>query len=232
MKTYKYETHLHTSQGSACGLNTGAEMVDYYKSLGYAGFVVTDHFLNGNTAAEIKLPWEEAVTQFCSGYEDAKRRGGEVGFDVFFGIEYAFRGTEFLIYGLDKTWLLENPQIMKPDLKQALGTFREAGALIIHAHPFREAWYIDMFRLLPGFTDAVEVYNAQTAGAASTGTTHEQNEKAAIYAKMYGLHEIAGGDAHSNISRTAGIQTNGRIKSADKLLEIIRTGRFTLVKSS
>ena len=41
---YKYELHMHTSEGSACARNTGAEMVDFYANMGYAGMVVTDHF--------------------------------------------------------------------------------------------------------------------------------------------------------------------------------------------
>ena len=32
---YKYETHMHTSQGSACGRSTGAEMARAYKEAGY-----------------------------------------------------------------------------------------------------------------------------------------------------------------------------------------------------
>ena len=48
---YLYDTHVHTSEGSACGQNTGAEMARAYQKAGYAGIVVTDHFFYGNTAA-------------------------------------------------------------------------------------------------------------------------------------------------------------------------------------
>ena len=46
MAEYKYETHLHTCQGSACGRLTGEEQADLYKGFGYTGIVVTDHFFN------------------------------------------------------------------------------------------------------------------------------------------------------------------------------------------
>ncbi|MDR2532866.1 MAG: PHP domain-containing protein [Oscillospiraceae bacterium] len=224
MKLFKYETHLHTKQGSACGTYTGAEMVDYYKSLGYAGFIVTDHFIGGNTAIDFNLPWEKAAEQFCTGFEDAKRRGDEVDFDVFFGFEYGFHGTEFLIYGLDKDWLLKNPQIREPNLRRNLAAFKEAGALIIHAHPFRQRPYIDMLRLLPDLTDAVEVYNALN--------TAEHNERAAVYAKMYGLVEIAGADAHGVRAQTSGIEVSERIRTNEDLFDVIMAGNLKLIKSS
>ena len=44
-KTYKYETHLHTREGSACASATGGEMVRAHIEAGYSGMIVTDHFL-------------------------------------------------------------------------------------------------------------------------------------------------------------------------------------------
>lgn len=41
---YKYETHMHTSEGSACGASSGAEQVEAYYNAGYAGIIITDHF--------------------------------------------------------------------------------------------------------------------------------------------------------------------------------------------
>ena len=227
MAFFNYETHMHTSQGSACGLAAGGKMAEYYKSLGYTGFIVTDHFFGGNTAVSENQPWPDAVEQFCSGYEDAKKRGGEIGFDVFFGFEYCFRGTEFLVYGLDKEWLLHNPQIIEPEikrnLKKALHIFKESGAVIIHAHPFREAPYIDMLRFLPEYTDAVEIFNPRN--------TKEQNMKAGVYAKMYGFTEVSGGDAHSVNAEAAGIRTKRRAGSFEELLGFIRARAFCPVKN-
>jgi len=221
MRTWKYETHIHTNQGSACGSNTGAEMVDYYKSLGFAGFVVTDHFIGGNTAVKLGTPWEEGIEQFCSGYEDAKRRGEEVEFDVFFGFEYAYDATEFLILGLNKKWLLENPQIIRMDLKRALEHFKKSGAFIIHAHPFRDRDYIDMIRLLPDFTDAVEVFNCANPDYV--------NERAAIYAKMYGFRETAGGDAHCIRSKPSGLETIKRAHTIHEFISIIQNDEYSLI---
>ena len=54
MKMYKYELHMHTKEGSACGKTSGADMVDFYIENGYAGMVVTDHFYHGNTTQYVE----------------------------------------------------------------------------------------------------------------------------------------------------------------------------------
>ena len=59
MDGYLYETHMHTSEGSACGQSAGAEMARAYAENGYTGIIVTDHFFYGNTAADRRLPWSE-----------------------------------------------------------------------------------------------------------------------------------------------------------------------------
>ena len=50
MSGYKYETHLHTNQGSACGRNGGQDYIEPFFKAGYSGIFVTDHFFGGNTA--------------------------------------------------------------------------------------------------------------------------------------------------------------------------------------
>ena len=55
--SYRYETHLHTCQGSACASATGAEMARAHLAAGYTGIFITDHFFNGNTAVPRELPF-------------------------------------------------------------------------------------------------------------------------------------------------------------------------------
>ncbi|MDE5859801.1 MAG: histidinol-phosphatase, partial [Oscillospiraceae bacterium] len=69
MSTFKFDAHVHTSEGSACAYTTGAEMADAYKEKGYSGIVITDHFFNGNSAVPRDLPWEERIALLCKGYE-------------------------------------------------------------------------------------------------------------------------------------------------------------------
>ena len=49
---YLYETHMHTSEASACAGSTGAQMARAYKEAGYTGIIVTDHFFYGNTSVD------------------------------------------------------------------------------------------------------------------------------------------------------------------------------------
>lgn len=191
---YKYETHLHTSQGSACARSTGREMAIAHKNAGYQGIIVTDHFFYGNTAPDRNLPWDEWVSKFCMGYREAKATGDEIGLDVFFGWESGYNGTEFLIYGLDEEWLMNHPQIRDASVEEQFRLVHDGGGIVIHAHPFREAPYIPEIRLYPDFVDGIEVYNA------SNVTKHlspEYNDKAFEYAAKYSFPITSGSDVHS-----------------------------------
>ena len=156
---YKYETHLHTRQASACGVASGAELVKSYYKAGYTGVIVTDHFFNGNTSVSSHLGWEERVNAFMKGFEDAFNEGKKYDMDVFFGWEACYHGTEFLIYGLDKEWLLHHEDILTWSIEEQYEQVTNSGGMVVHAHPFREAFYIPEVRLYPNHVDAVEVYN-------------------------------------------------------------------------
>lgn len=189
---YRYETHMHTSQGSACSTSTGAEMASAHKEAGYTGIFVTDHFFNGNCAVPRELPWAERVERFCSGFEDAKAEGDRVGLQVFFGLEFNTCGTEFLIYNLDKQWLLAHEDIDRLDTRKALAMMRADGAFVVQAHPFRERGYIDHFQLFPRDIDGVEAVNAAHQGEEGK----KMNDRAFLYAKMFDLPVTSGSDSH------------------------------------
>lgn len=217
----RYETHCHTAESSACASASGAAQADFYKARGFKGIVVTDHFLNGNTRADRSLPWEKQVDVQALGYENAKKRGDEIGLDVFFGWEYTVGGCDFLTYGLDKDWLLAHPETVTLHPNDYFDLVHEAGGYISHAHPFREDWYIDMIRLFPRKCDAVEIIN-------SCRKQHE-NDMAKIYADFYGLPYTAGSDNHSgNQSRLSGIETEETIRDIRHFIEILRTGRYNI----
>ena len=156
---FLYETHLHTCQGSACGISTGAEHVRHYHALGYAGVIVTDHFFGGNTAVPRDLPWEQRVNIFCSGYEDALAEGQRLGLDVFFGWEQTFQGDDYLVYGLSKEWLLRHPEMEHWNRKEQFENVSREGGAVVQAHPFRQRDYITHVRLGLPYVHGVEVAN-------------------------------------------------------------------------
>ena len=188
---YKYETHLHTKEGSACASAPAAEMTRAHKAAGYDGIFVTDHFFNANTAVPRDLPWEERIDRFFLGYEHAKEVGDEIGLKVWFGFEYTVYNADFLIYNLDKEYMKANEQLlMHTDERECFRTIRENGGFIVHAHPFRYDPYIHHISLYPHDVDAVEVINA------SHDPRKLYNERAKLYADSYALIKTGGSDSH------------------------------------
>jgi len=188
--SFLYETHLHTSYASACANSKGSEYVRRYRDKGYSGIIVTDHFYNGNTAVSRDLPWKEWVKQFCRGYEEARNEGEKLGFDVFFGWEETFDTCDdYLVYGLDKAWLLEHPEARAWTRGEQYAAVKKAGGCVVQAHPFRQHHYIKKVILSSGCVDAVEAANA--------GNGEQSYDALAMrYANKIGLPAIAGTDMH------------------------------------
>jgi len=218
---FRYETHVHTCEGSACASASGAAQAMFYKSRGFTGMVVTDHFFNGNTAIPHELPWEEKVNRFCLGYENAKEQGAKIGLDVFFGWEYSYHGTDLLTYGLDKEWLLKHPMVMDMDVNSYCDFVREQGGIIVHAHPFREADYIAMIRLLPRKCDACEIINSCRSDF--------ENSMAKLYAESYGLMPFAGSDNHSAAQeKLNGVDFDEIITSEQHFAQLVNEQKYRI----
>ena len=187
---YRYETHLHTCQASRCGRSTGAEHARYYKSLGYDGIFVSDHFFRGNCAIPRELPWEERVRLFCAGYEDARTEGERIGLKVFFAWEESINGDDYLIYGLPPEWLLAHPEIEFCTRREQLALAHAAGGCVVQAHPFRQRGYIQRILLARDLVDAVEIANA--------GNNPVDDVCAKHYAEAYGMVMTCGSDNHNS----------------------------------
>lgn len=219
---YRYETHMHTAEGSRCARAFAEEQVRFYKEQGYSGICITDHFLGGNTTVPAELNWKKKIEMFCEGWEKAKELGDKLGLQVFFGWEFANEGTDFLTYGLDKAWLLENDNIDKMSISNYLEYVRRQGAFVAHAHPFREDFYIPRIQLMPRQVDAVEIINANRKDF--------ENELAAQYAKNYGLPALAGSDNHTagKQKRLAGIETDEPIRDDADFLRVLKSGAYSI----
>lgn len=192
---YRYETHLHTAPVSKCGKAGVRETLEFYKSMDYAGVFITNHFIDGNINIDRSLPYEDRINFYFSDYEEGIKIGREIGLSVFCGVEMSYKGTDFLVYGLDKQWYLSHPEIEGMKKSQLLPLLMENGALVIQAHPFREADYIDHIRLFPRHVHGVEIFNG------SKNQLGFRNEMAEHYAKQYGLIPFAGSDNHSAAER-------------------------------
>ena len=186
---YLYETHLHTVGVSKCASSAGADYIAGYKDKGYSGIIVTDHFYNANNGLPKNIPWKEWVNRFYQGFENAKNEGDRRGLDVFFGWEETFEGCDdYLIYGLDKDWLLEHPQVRTWTRGEQYRAVKEGGGCVVQAHPFRQRYYISRVVLSAGCADAVEVANG--------GNEKSDDALAFRYAKKLGKPMTAGTDIH------------------------------------
>ena len=218
---YLYETHLHTAPVSKCARATVERTLAYYKSLGYAGVCITNHFLDGNINIDRSLPYEERIEFYCSDYEEARRLGDEMGLSVFFGIEMSYGGADFLVYGIDKEWLLAHPEIMTLSRRDELTLLAEAGAFIVQAHPYREARYIECIRLFPRHVHAVEIQN--------TAQPDLPNAMARHYAESYDLLPFAGSDNHSAEQHRilGGVMSDRPITDVADFVSLAKEGKLT-----
>ena len=222
---FYYETHLHTSPVSRCAHVGVNETLEFYKREGYAGVFITNHFLDGSIKLEvIDLPYDEQIEFFFSDFEEGERIGKEIGLAVFCGFEMSYGGTDFLVYGIDKKWCLAHPDMHKMAKSQILRMMMDDGALIIHAHPFREATYIDHIRLFPRHVQGVEVYNANR--------TDFENRLAEQYAENYGHLRFAGSDNHlgENQKCFGGIATEAKIDSVEDFIRLVLSGEAKAFK--
>ena len=215
---YKYETHMHTTPVSKCAKATVRESLEFYKSLGYDGVFITNHFIQGNMNKPEGASYEELVEFYFSDYEAALAMSEEIGIKVFPAVEISHGGTDFLIFGLDKEWYLSHPEILEIKFSDELRLMRDSGAFISQAHPFREAAYIDHIRLFPRCIEAVEVINASR--------NEFENGMASHYADAYGLLKTAGSDNHTaaNQKKLGGMKFDTPLTGVADFIERMRRG--------
>ena len=217
---FKYETHLHTAPVSRCAKATVREQLEFYKACGYDGVFITNHFIDGNINISPTASYEEKIEFYFSDYEEGAKIGNEIGLKVFFGAELSYGGTDFLVYGLDKKWFLSHPEITAMKKSEELSFMSDEGALIIQAHPFREAAYIDHIRLFPRNVHGVEVINACRSDF--------ENSMAKLYADSYGLLYFAGSDNHGGRGKDtlAGMSAKKPISSEKEFVKRIKGGKM------
>jgi predicted metal-dependent phosphoesterase TrpH len=102
---------------------------------------------------------------------------------------------------------------------EELEFFIQNGALVIQAHPFREASYIDHIRLFPRQIHGVEVINASR--------NEFENEMAKHYAQSYNLIEFAGSDNHAADAqkKLAGICCKEPISDEQDFIAKVKAGQ-------
>ncbi len=216
---YRYETHCHSSQCSACSRSTAQELVHAYHRAGFAGLVLTDHFIFGNTSVSRRLPWEQRMRLYHQAWLDAKAVGDELDFDVIFGIEHAYGdGKEVLIYGIGLPFLLSNPDIPKISLEELVERVHWAGGIVVQAHPYRNRHYVNMaVGPRADLVDGIEIHN--------TGNLPGEDKQALRLARQGSYILTSGGDIHLDTDPRlgmAGIALPYRIHDEKELVAALK----------
>ncbi len=226
---YRYELHCHTNWCSRCAHNSPQELAQAYWEKGYAGMVITDHFLLGSTAVDPNLSWEEKARRYNAPQEAVNRWAQEHGYDfqAFFGLEHQYGGgKEVLTYGIDLEFLLAHPDLHLLPLPAYAAAVRQGGGWIAMAHPFREEPYIDpTIQPQPACLDGAEAFNYGNR-------TDRENQRAVAFIRQHHIVPTSGGDVHSIADPglgQAGIALRQRARSSQDLVQALREGNYCLL---
>ena len=136
---------------------------------------------------------------------------------MFFGWEENFDGDEYLIYGPDESWMMEQADMPRWSRKQQYDKIRAAGGCVVQAHPFRARSYNHTIYLSPSLADGVEVFNA--------GNEMKWNTLALRYAQIIGKPMTAGSDNHCadfmSKERLAGVILDQPLHSIQDYVDVI-----------
>ncbi len=219
---YKYETHCHTKLVSRCGQLEVKELIEQYKSAGYSGIVLTDHYSPMTFDLPDFFSKKKAIDHYLKAYREAKKYSDE-NFTVLLGMELRFHLTvnDYLIYGINEELLYELPFLLSLYIKKASKLFHEKGCLVLQAHPFREFITRSNYKYL----DGVEVYNGKASPEANLNAEKWADE-------INSPIRISGSDCHRKTGvGLGGIVTDTPIKTNEDLLAVLKNGNFRLIKN-
>lgn len=218
---YKYELHCHTAQTSPCAAANAEDTVSFYRSAGYSGIVITDHY--SFRTFGLKSAFKKRIDEenFLDGYRCALAAAGE-DFTVLLGMEIRFFATtnDFLVYGIDEGFIRDNGNMLFDGPRKFYKRVKEYGGIVVQAHPFRK--YVH--RANPKYIDGCEIFNAKDKNTIN-------NKKAEQWAKKKGFEILtAGADYHreSHRGNASGIITEEKINNNTDFLQILKSGRYEI----
>ena len=217
---YKTEMHCHTSEVSRCANENAKDTADKYVEAGYTTVVLTNH-INSGTKYFKDDQNEDGVKYFLEGY-DRFVEAADGRLNVLLGVEINFERipcNDFLVYGMTREFLLENPDVRKMKLRDFHEMTAENGMLIVQAHPFRPGMTI----INANYVDGIEVFNGHPGHAS-------HNDIADKWANYYNLIKTAGTDHHNtDHPATCGILTTEPITTNEALTAILKTNDYRLL---
>ena len=218
---FKTELHCHSNDVSACARIDVDVIIDKYVSGGYSTVVLANHF-NKDTRNHLGCEsWQEWIDKFVGAYEKLKERAqGKL--EILLGMEMRFNenSNDYLVFGVSEKFLREHENLYELEPYSFHELAKENGLLFIQAHPFRNGMTV----VAPSCLDGVEVYNGHKG--------HDsRNEIADAWADKFSLIKTSGTDLHyDSVPTNAGILTEEKITSVQQLVEILKSGSYSLIK--
>lgn len=215
------DMHVHTSEVSPCAKVQATQVVTEYVNSGYDAIVITDHF-NDYVVESFKGDSKQRVDRFLEGYEKAYAEGLKQGLKVFLGIECCLTSglEDYLLYGVDRSFLYDNPKLYNCTQKQLYTLCKDNGILLYQAHPFRS--YCKPQN--PVYLDGVEIFNGNPR--------HDsKNELTKAFAQKHPhLKWVSGSDFHQvGDSGIGGIKVNANISNEKELVQVLNNKVLEIV---
>lgn len=220
---YKIETHLHTCHSSPCGKVDADAIAHQYAEAGFSGIIVTDHFFRYTCSQWAwNIAYEDFFGVFMEGYHRLCRAAEPYGLRIYKGAEVRFDGStnDYLLYNYPDSLLQDPDSVFSMGLEAFYPLCRDAGALLIQAHPFRgKCTTAD-----PRFVDGIEVLNMNPRAA-------NQNHLAQEFAKQNPQFiQLCGSDYHRQEDvGCGGIAMQTLPENEAELVALLRQGIHTLL---
>lgn len=205
------DLHAHSSGISSCCRIPFNEVINQAKDIGIDGIILTNHYQksyvkNGSL--------NEFVDKYIAEFSATKKYADKIGYKAFFGIELTmelYPNVHMLIYGVEPSFLKENPEIFDKTQKELYSLVKSYGGILIQAHPFRNGTTV----LDTDYLDGVEINCHPLYGNSYSKELQE-------IAKKDNLIITCGGDYHADAYHPrCGMIFPDSIKSNSDILEYL-----------
>ncbi len=222
--SYLYEMHAHIKGVSTCASCVAEEIAQLYINSDYSGIVVTDH-INTSTFRRSGLtdsPWDDKIDHFLKSYK-ALQKAVNGKLNIILGAEICFYNcnNDYLVYGITEEFLRSHGDLMSYKPEEFYKIAHENGLLMIQAHPFRREMEITDWKYIDGY----EVFNGNPRH-------YSCNPMAEAWAKYHNKSIVTSGSDFHEIEDAfhGGIYFEKEIKTAQELVEELKSGNYTLKK--
>ena len=223
------DTHVHSKPISCCSWLPSADIPRIFKSVGFDGFMLSNHF-NKEYLIKFGDTYKEQLKSYIACHDEAEKAAKEIGIKILFGTEAKVRdkyidengetkgyAPEFLMFGLTKEKLLRSPVLYEISQKELFEFAESENILIYQTHPYR---VFQGYRPAnPEFMHGIEVFN---------GHPHfdPMVEETLKFATENKLLMSAGSDMHiEQQAGRAGIIVPDFIETSEDLAEFLKQNK-------